>query len=345
MKEMTMGLIALIAIVAVVGAIYVYEGWESNTLRKGDFAEVYYMGYFDNNSVFASSFQENVSYDTQFDIDEYNLTPLRIYYSDEIPDDFPDDWSYGDLGSIEDLSIHEIPGLYESLSAIKKGEEKIIELTANEAFGMVVENGTIFNTSMIFGFNETFEILSIGGVTVNLKWVPEIGQIISMPEYWYDIPVQEPHWLWENSTEVTSFLNDTHIELITTPNQLGNLTLYPWWEGYSSAGYDDMELWITTTPPLGDFTIEYMGYIIYGQVLDITDEKIKIEYYAGNETIEDELDRTLKFNRKLEVPYVLEQVQKVYVEDDLEHKGYSFHPLAGNKVIFRVKLLDIYKVS
>ena len=235
-------------------------------------------------------------------------------------------------------------GIGEALKGMKKGEEKTVNVDAKDAFGMPVENGTVFNTSMIFGFNATFEITSIGGVTVDIRWLPEEGQIITMPQYWYDTPVQDPHWLWENATKVVSF-NNTHVTLETTPNKLDNITLYPWWEGDSTVHYNDTTISIVTTPPLDNFTISYMGYTIYGRVLNVTDDKIRIEYYAGNETVQDELNRTMEFTRQIDMPRVFNNVQKAYIEDELKQQGYSFHELAGNGVTFRIKLLRIYRVS
>ena len=80
MKEVMKGIAALVAIIAITGGIYAYELLSMNILREGDFAEIYYIGYFENGTVFASSFEENISYDTPFDSKNYNLTPLKILF-------------------------------------------------------------------------------------------------------------------------------------------------------------------------------------------------------------------------------------------------------------------------
>ncbi|MEM2583660.1 MAG: right-handed parallel beta-helix repeat-containing protein, partial [Candidatus Thermoplasmatota archaeon] len=67
-------------------------------LNEGDFAEIYYIGYFENGTVFASSFNTNVSYNTPFDEKNYNLTPLRIYMGN-FPEKYPEGWSYVSLGN------------------------------------------------------------------------------------------------------------------------------------------------------------------------------------------------------------------------------------------------------
>ncbi|RLF50864.1 MAG: hypothetical protein DRN11_03870 [Thermoplasmata archaeon] len=345
MKEVTKGIIALVAILAITGGIYAYELFSLRVLKEGDFAEIYYIAYYaENKTVFASSFQENVSYDAPFDTKQYNLTPLKIYLGEGFPKKYPKGWNYGDLGLIEGLRVNEIKGLYKALIGMKKEEEKIIELEPSEAFGLAVENGTIFNSSIILGFEGKFEIVGIGGVTVDLKWLPEIGMKFTMPQYWYNTPITEPYWIWENATEVVSY-NDTHVVLKVTPNQLDNLTLYPWWEGASNASYNETKIWITTTPPSTNFTISMFGYTVEGKVLEITKDKIKVELSMGNMTQEQEINRTIVMNRTIELPRIFKDVQKIYVEQDLKALGYSFHKLAGEEVVFRVKLLKIYRVS
>lgn len=343
MKELTIGVIALVAIIAIAGGYYIYEQQDLKTLKEGDFSEVYYIGYFNNYTVFNSSFGQEVPYNTSFDNKIYNLTPLKVYMGEKTPTKFPEGWTYGDLGSIEDEHVYQIPGLFEALKGMKKGEEKTVSLSANNAFGLAITNGTRFVTAEILSFNTTFEIVSINGVTVDIKWVPEIGQMITMPQYWYDTPVEDPHWLWENATEVMA-INGNNLTLRTTPNILDNLTLYPWWENQSSVTYNDTTISITTTPREENFTIDYMGMIIYGKVLNITSNIIKIEYTYGNQTMADQLNRTFTFNRSIDMPNLFEDVQKASVEEDLQKEGYNFNHLAGNNITFRVKLLKIYRV-
>ncbi len=361
MKEVAKGIVALVIIVAVTGGIYAYEvaegkgidemfkeWWEKVTEKKvlgeGDFAEIYYIGYFENKTVFASSFEGNVTYDTPFDENAYNLTPLKIYLGKDFPKKYPNGWSYGDIGRIEGMKVSDIPGLYEALKGMKKGSEKTIELEPDEAFGLPVENGTVFNTSLIFGFDAKFEVVAVRETTIDIKWLPYKGQIISMPQYWYDFPVYQPYWLWENATEVISF-NESYVTLKTTPNQLENLTLYTWWEGASNVSFNDTKIWITTTPPLGDFVIQTPYGSINGKVLNITEDRISVEYGVENESIVVEINRTEVFNRSIELPIIFEGIQKIYMDDDLKKEGYSFHELAGKKVFFRVKLLRIHNPS
>ncbi len=344
MKEIVKGAIAIAVIVAITGGIYAYEYFERNILKEGDFAEIYYIGYFENKTVFSSSFKENVSYDAPFDPKKYDLQPLRIYFGKGIPDKFPEGWDYGDIGNIEGWRIYEIKGLYEAMKGMKKGTEKTIELEPIDAFGLEAKTGILFNTSYILDFNTTFEILNVRGEVVNVKWVPHVGDIITMPSTWYNKDIPYPYWLWENATEVVSF-NATHVTLRTTPNKLENLTIpYLPWEGVVTAGYNETKIWLTINPPLGNFTMSYGPYTIYGRVINVTEDKIKLEFYVGNQTIQDEWNRTVEFDREISLPVIF-TLQKSLIEDELRKEGYSFHKLAGKKVIFRVKLLKIYRVS
>jgi len=348
MNELVKGVVALIVIVAVAGGIYAYDLWKESqplSLQKGDFAELYYIGYFENHTVFSSSFVgENISWNTPFDEKNYTLVPLKIYMGKGIPTKYPKGWSYSDIGTIENVKVPDIPGLYKALLGMKEGKEKVIELNASQAFGKKVIPGTRFNTSVIFDFPAEFEIIAIHNDTVDLKWLPEIGEKFTMPHFWYGTPINNPYWLWENATEVISY-NDTHVELRTTPNKLHGITLYPWWENDSEVGYNDTKIWITTTPPLGNFTIQWGTYEIAGKVLNITKDKIKVSLkYGENESIQ-EVNRTEIFNRSIELPRIFKKYPQLYIEDDLKKLGYTFHELAGKKVIFRIKLLKIYRLE
>ncbi|MBC7129195.1 MAG: FKBP-type peptidyl-prolyl cis-trans isomerase [Thermoplasmatales archaeon] len=338
MKEITKGIIALVVVLAVIGGAYWAYTYKKSYLKEGDFAEIYYIGYFENGTVFASSFNTTVPFNTPFDEKNYNLTPLKIYMGNSIPSKYPEGWSYVSLGNIKGWEIYKIEGLYEALKGMKKGEEKTITLEPVNAFKNKVTNGTIFNSSLVFGFNATFKISNINDEndTVDIEWMPEAGMKFTFPDY--------PHLLWENCTEVVSY-NETTVILRTTPDKLDNLTLYPWWENASVATYNETNIMITTNPPLGNFTAVIYGMEINGSVINITDEKIYLEFYYGGQIFSEEINRTEIFNRTAEFPKVFEEVQKVQVEEELIGNGYSFHELAGEKVIFRLKLINVYKTS
>jgi FKBP-type peptidyl-prolyl cis-trans isomerase 2 len=367
MKEVVNAVIVLAAIVAVAGFVYALEEvegrgfdemladwWENVTAKKeieeGDFGQLYYVGYFpENGTVFVSSFSLNdseVSYDMPFDDDRYNLTPFHFYFGETVPgqSDFPEGWTYLDLDDIEGERVADIPGLYNAIEGMKKNMEKTVVLDPDEGFGHLVENGTEFVTDMILGFNTTFAVAKVGGVTLDLRWVPHVGEVFTMPVYWYQTPMQDPYWLWENATTVVAF-NETNATLSTMPNQLVNLTIFPWWENESSATYNETHITITTLPTVANFTWSYYGQAIYGEVLNVTDTSIDVRFTVGNQSIVETYDRDMVFGRTVDVPLVFESVQKSMVTGDIEDAGYSFHSLAGKTVAFRIRLLKVYPAN
>jgi hypothetical protein len=80
-------------------------------------------------------------------------------------------------------------------------------------------------------------------------------------------------------------------------------------------------------------------------VEDVTDTAINISFASGNETAYQELNRTITFNKTTELTRLFYDVPLEYIEDDIEELGYSFHELAGTTLYFRVKLLQIHRVS
>ena len=351
MKEITKGIIALVIIIGVAGGVYAYDLWQENKpliLKEGDFAEIYYIAYLENGSVISSSFIGNVTYNASFE-GNYTLLPLRIYFGNDYPKTYPHGWSYSDIGTIEGVKVPDIKGLYNAMHGMKEQEEKNITLNASEAFGKAIYKGLKFNTSVILGFPAKFEIVSIKNGSLDLRWLPFIGENITMPQYWYydwhGQPISmPPYWIWDNATEVVSF-NNTSVVLKTTPNKLDGITLYPWWQNMSNASYDDKKIYITTTPPLENFTITTPYGSVYGRVTNITKDKISVVVsYGGNETSY-ELNRTEVFNRSIELPILFKNISNIYVEEDLKKDGYSFHKLAGKTINFRIKLLKIYRVS
>jgi len=302
-KSVVMAIVALVAIVATASAYYEYDQWlekQPLEVKKGDFVEAYYIGYLENGSVFASSFNENVTKDTPFNESMYNLTVLKVYIGDGIPKKYPEGWGAGRYSVIE--------GLWKGLLGMKEGEERIVgPIPPEKAYGKKVEPGIEFS----------------------LKWLPEVGEKFTfMPSFWGMDPNANPHWFWENATEVISF-NDTDVVVKTTPDKTENLTLYPFWENKTKAIVNDTTITLITTPEVGsNFT--YFYYIV--TVENVTKDKINISFTSGNKTIYQEMNRTITFNRTVEIPRII-SVPKGYLTNDLEN------------LYYRVKILKIYKVS
>jgi len=336
-KSVVMAIVALVAIVATASAYYEYDQWlekQPLEVKKGDFVEAYYIGYLENGSVFASSFNENVTKDTPFNESMYNLTVLKVYIGDGIPKKYPEGWGAGRYSVIE--------GLWKGLLGMKEGEERIVgPIPPEKAYGKKVEPGIEFTTKAITKTEENFIITGVNNSSISLKWLPEVGEKFTfMPSFWGMDPNANPHWFWENATEVISF-NDTDVVVKTTPDKTENLTLYPFWENKTKAIVNDATITLITTPEVGsNFT--YFYYIV--TVENVTKDKINISFTSGNKTIYQEMNRTITFNRTVEIPRVI-SVPKGYLTNDLENLGYSFDKLAGKTLYYRVKILKIYKVS
>lgn len=345
-KSVVAAIVVLVALAAMASGYYGYEKWletQPSKLEKKDFAEIYYIGYFENGSVFASSFQGNATKDTSFDEDVYNLTPLKLYFEEGFPTEYPEGWGYGDLGAILGWRIDEIEGLYEGMRGMKEDEEKVIgPLPPEKGFGRAVVENLEFTTNILTETEETFIVRNITEAGVNVTWVPEVGKKFTLLSSWGVDIIEHPHSLWENATEVISF-NDTHAKVRTTPDETEKLTLYPFWENKTEAIVNETAISLTTTPDVGfnftgpygeRYTVEY-----------VTEDTINISILYGNQTFYSDINRTITFNRTVELSRLFNNIPWGYLEDDFEELGYSFHELAGNTLYYRVKVLHIYKVS
>ncbi len=344
-KSVVAAIVVLVALAAMASGYYGYEKWletQPSKLEKKDFAEIYYIGYFENGSVFASSFQENATKDTPFDEGVYNLTSLKLYFEEGYPSEYPEGWDYGDLGAIRGWKIDKIEGLYEGMRGMKEDEERVIgPLPPEKGFGRAVVENLEFTTNILTGIEETFIVRNITEAEVDVAWVPEVGKKFTMPSVWGDDIIDYPYWLWENATEILSF-NDTYVQVKTTPGEMENLTLYSFWENKTKAIVNETTITLITTPDVGsNFTYYY--YIV--TVEAVTEDKINVSIASVNETTYWDFNRTIRFNKTTELSRLFNDIPWEYLENDFEELGYSFHELAGNTLYYRVKVLHIYKVS
>ncbi|KAA0002291.1 MAG: FKBP-type peptidyl-prolyl cis-trans isomerase [Thermoplasmata archaeon] len=336
-RSVVVAIVALVAIVATASGYYGYEEWlerQPPKVQKGDFVEAYYIGYLENGSIFVSSFEENVTKDTPFNESKYNLTVLKIYIGDGIPKRYPEGWGAGRYSVVK--------GLWKGLLGMKEGEEKIIgPIPPEDGYGKKVEKNVEFTTSVITKTEEHFIVTNVTDTGMEIKWIPEVGEKFTfMPSFWGMDPNENPHWFWENATEVISF-NETHVVVETTPDKTENLTLYPFWENKTKAIVNDTSITLITTPEVG-YNFTYFYYII--TVENVTEDKINISLTYGNHTEYQEMNRTITFNRSVELPRII-NISKEYLLNDFEELGYSFHELAGETLYYRIKVLKIYKMS
>jgi len=343
-------IVAIVALVILAGAASGYYGygiWKENQplkVEKGDFVEFYYIGYFENGTVFDSSFgNENITKDTPFDEANYSLTSIKGYIGDGTILKYPEGWDYSSLGRIEGERVSKIKGLWEGMKGMKEGDEKVIgPIPPEKAYGLPVKKGVNFSSDFM-GPDLNFMVTGVdmSNLTISFKWMPEIGEKFTVPAYqWGSQVLLYPYWLWENATEVISF-NETNATLKTTPNKLHGITLYPFWENATEASFNDTTITLITNPEVGsNFT--YYGYTY--TVENITGDKINVSVSYGNETQYVNVDKTLTFNRTFNVTRIFDELPQDYLKEDLESSGYSFSSMAGKTIYFKVKLLHIYRV-
>jgi FKBP-type peptidyl-prolyl cis-trans isomerase 2 len=343
-RTVLLAIVALVAIAAAASAYYGYDMWKESQplkLKEKDFLEMYYLGYFENETVFASSFDEtlNITFDMPFNPDD-NLTALKAYVGDDLPIRYPAGWTSSSLGRIADVKVGDIPGLAEALLGLQEGDEETIgPLSPEEAFGRPVEENIIF-TSDFAGVNQEFKIINISAENLTLQWIPEMGVKFTLPMFWGEQPIANPYWVWENATEVID-MDESNATILTTPTELDDLTLYPFWEEVSNASYNETTIWITTTPVIG-YNFTYYGAIY--SVEDVTEDTINISISYGNETYYQDVNRTMSFDRTMELNRIFDGILQDYLQQDLVRAGYSTSKMAGKIIYFRVKILTIYDI-
>ena len=229
-RTVLLAIVALVGIAAAASAYYGYDMWKESQplkLKEKDFLEMYYLGYYENETVFASSFDEtlNITFDMPFTPDD-NLTALKAYVGDDLPIRYPTGWTSSSLGRIADVKVGDIPGLAEALLGLQEGDEETIgPLSPEEAFGRPVEENIIF-TSDFAGVNQEFKITNISDENLTLQWIPEMGVKFTLPMFWGEQPIANPYWVWENATEVID-MDESNVTILTTPTELDELNVKP----------------------------------------------------------------------------------------------------------------------
>lgn len=344
-KSVLLAIGALVAIAAAASGYYGYELWKESQpleVENGDFVEMYYIGYLQNGTVFASSFsnQTAITPDTPFEnTTNATLTLFKAYVGEDSPSRYPAGWTATSLGRIAGARVGDLPGLREGLLGMREGEEKTISLPPKRAYGLPVEEGISFSTDFV-GVEQEFMVLNVTDDNITLKWMPTIGEKFTPPMFWGEEPIPHPHWVWNNATEVIN-VTETEATVFTTPTTLSNLTLYPFWENTTHATYNETTISLTTTPEVGqEFT--YYGAIY--TVENVTTDTINISIKYGNQTYYQDVNRTMTFPRTMNLTRIFEHIPQQQLQQDLQAAGYSTGDMAGKTVTFRVHLVAIHRL-
>ena len=175
-----------------------------------------------------------------------------------------------------------------------------------------------------------------------------------------------PYYIWENSTSIIN-IADTNVTVRTTPTKSTNLSsvitdvrdgekqmlIFP---NATTASWTDTTITVVSSPIVGqNYTFQIQGYpgiinitihinSIIGDIINvtITNDQNPTPAYL-------EVYRILTFNRTYILPRIYKDIPSMYItylyKQDIENAGYSFHPLAGETVIFEVTVGKVYKTK
>jgi FKBP-type peptidyl-prolyl cis-trans isomerase 2 len=366
--------IAIIALVIIIiGALSIYLATayseeilnnlfpEEKTIEIGDCADVNYIGTFVNGTVFDTSYA--------YPENKTGGTPLKVFITMNQSEAPPTEYPQYSSGLIE--------GFMEGLIGLKEGETATIgPIPPEKAYGArKIGVGDTLTTSIVmysnegYNFNQTFEVIESNAENITIKWidVDDLGTF-TLPEgilmedlesaYYTIYENLPPFFIWENATEVTR-ITDDYVELkimpttsekisdeitfLTVDNKLG--TIFP---DATTAEWDNTSVTITSSPLKGaNYSLNYMGTELTIIVDNITEDHVNITIEAQGEKQSISLNRTITFNRtySLRRNYIIPGMYQMIFTEDFEREGYSTHELAGEELIFKVTIEEIYKTS
>jgi len=378
--------IAIIALVVIiVGALSIYlvatndvdifnnlfdgkdEDKLKNTIALGDCADVNYIGrYASNNTIFDSSYEypENKS----------GEVPLQMFISLNNSEISP---KPGYVGIIE--------GLAEGLIGLKENDTTNIgPIPPEKAYGKKLKVGDTFTTKVIaLELNQTVEVINYTSDSLSLKWIDfedlgsftmPIGILLEdLTNAYYTGLIHEylpPYYLWENSSEIISIMNET-IEVITTPSKSENIveemTMIPIGENLelffvfpdaTTAIWDDNTISLTSSPLAGsNYLFTSQGLNLTFTIDNVSSSHFNISYFdtGGQITpLGTPINKTIQFNRTKILRYIYNNIPLSILDIpfaeslfglDLENHGYSLNKLSGESLNFEVEIVKIYKTS
>lgn len=372
MKTEKLAVIALVIIIAGVLSTYLLITYgdeildnltgSTETIEIGDCVDVHYTGSFENGTVFDTSYADIANQSGIYD-ETRPYEPLNIFVSLNATELPPEGYETYFSGMIE--------GFMEGLIGLKEGETATIgPILPEKAYGVYPKIGDEINivdpstgeelTISFVNIQENapmpedyVEMLGTGNTTLFLlKYdIYSIGdEIVLYPS-------------WENATVITK-LNETLMWYYITPpeDQRENFTwidsetgIYYWENASSVTSMNNSTIVVTHTPEINatmDVQIDLYSTITY-TVVNVTDTKINVSYDDGAGNISYyEFDRTVTIERNetqnITMAYPLEgldqmlQLIKMYYDPELT---LSVHPLAGESLLFEVKIVNVYKTS
>lgn len=375
MRSEKLAIIALIIIVA--GALsvylvssnmdYIYENLfgkpvsepSNETIEFGDNVDLNYIGrYASNNSIFDSSYNDTIN--------KTGGSPLKVFVTLNNSEVSP-------LSGYNNV----IEGFAEGLIGLKENESKIIgPIPPEKAYGIKPVIGDILDLTDLIGVTQVYKIVNIiENAEMPEELIPYFGMdntnLYVLKEDWHYVGeilnITSIYLSWEDSSVVTK-INDTKLWMYTTPtNDVGEYFTWKYLdmntgseitfpEGTSViTEMDDDYIIISNQPEINSIiNVSYGGFYYMDYIIENISENIINASYADpssgdiqymNFDRNQEIIRNETQNITMEIPeeyleIILEQLRMSLDDFDL-----SLGNLAGESLIFEVKIIKIYKNS
>ncbi|MBS3778095.1 MAG: FKBP-type peptidyl-prolyl cis-trans isomerase [Candidatus Thermoplasmatota archaeon] len=346
---------------------------EDNIIEEGDCADVHYIVKYASNGTFINSTYADWA-------DKTGGNVAKIFVS-------LDDMQQPPTGYTNYTAMDYVEGLRSRLIGKEEGESYTFEIPPDEAYGMErLDIGDEFYSTRLALYadtsvtlNQTFEVTKKTSDNLSIKWVnlDDYGKF-TMPQYLikdFQAASQEdlflilpPYFLWENSSEIIDYDNDT-VTVKTTPTETENLVdsfeqiflgfgqedIFAMFPNATTAEYNETTITVRSDPEVGS-EYEYTQLSPYGQqitmgitVKNMTSDTIGLTISAQGSVQNQTVKRQLEFNRTYEFPRLFENIppyfQEAIILDDLEQQGYGLDPLAGETLEYEVMIQNVYKTS
>jgi FKBP-type peptidyl-prolyl cis-trans isomerase 2 len=344
---------------------------EEKVLALGDCADVNYIGkYASNRTIFMTSYS-NVANESGIYNKSIAYQPLKIFLSLNKSKSPPTGY--------ENYSPKYVEGLIDGLVGLKEGQTSVINISAEKAYGAKkLKVGDIFSTKYLtasnynYQLNQTVEVLNLTGKNITLKWlnVKDLGNF-TMPEtilkgaediiltnysFYNFLP---PYFIWENSSKIIN-ITDSTVLIKTTPTKTQNLTkqitliniknkytfIFP---DTTTAEWNESKIVFRSSPiPGSKYMLFNSGELYNITVKNVTATHIilSIDFQGKSQSIE--LNRTIEFNRTYSMSrlYIIPLNYCQYIlGNDIQKAGYGLSKFAGERLLFEVTIVKVYKTS
>jgi len=227
---------------------------------------------------------------------------------------------------------------------------------------------------------QLLEVTKFTSSNLSLKWVglDEYG-LFTMPQIMLrDLRAQNqedmililpPYFIWEDASEIIDY-DEQIASIVTTPTKTENLVerveliqfgfgqedIFLIFPDATTASYNETTITLESNPEIGsvyEYVYSYFGQeiVVIYTVKNMTEDSIglNVRTVGFDQTTNITVPRSLAFDSIYDFPRDYENIPSEYQEaligEDLAKEGYSLHPLAGEKLLFEVDIVKVYKTS